>query len=598
MTILNETLMADRNSFIISRGFRNYFLFSLLFTVMEQLCTVVDMILVGNFVSANAFSALNLVVPIESVVTGLVMLLTGGAGIIAARQVGDQDFEGARRTITVSLVSIVALLALLSVAGLAFIDGITGFLCPERALQPYLKQYFGIYFLSLVPIALYNALILVLNIDGKPNIVLWVVIAASALDIVLDVVFMKWMKLQVRGVALSGIVSYSVPLLFMIPYVMSRRCSFRFSFPRRGSRKMLLDNMTYGLPYCSPYIAVCVIVFLVNTIVLSRLGSFALYVWGAGYQIFSLIIVTMDCIGGTILVTMGSMLAGCHDMGGFRILVSWCIKAAAIVVGAIVAFVCIFPSQALSVFGYDIPSASSMAFQRVRCIVFLGIPYAICCIKVYLSQALGRSFFSTVPLIIFFIISIGGLYLWAGVDADTMFFSFVAGGVIFIILDWVASRLYSRRMKNVSSYLLVPSQENVVSKCLSVPYTRDGLNAALVDLESFLDGCDVPPAMGINVNLCCEELMLSIVERNESKNLGDDWFFDVFIIDEADSVKVTIKDAGDPFNPVKTYHKNAAEAIESGEDAELSLRLVNQLCKDLSYNYMYGQNTIYMSFSK
>ena len=34
------------------------------------------------------------------------------------------------------------------------------------------------------------------------------------------------------------------------------------------------------------------------------------------------------------------------------------------------------------------------------------------------------------------------------------------------------------------------------------------------------------------------------------------------------------------------------------EDETLSLRLVNVLCKDLTYNYMYGQNAIFMNFSK
>ena len=43
--------MEIRQSFIISKGFRNYFLYSLLFTIIEQVCIVVDMILVGNFVN-------------------------------------------------------------------------------------------------------------------------------------------------------------------------------------------------------------------------------------------------------------------------------------------------------------------------------------------------------------------------------------------------------------------------------------------------------------------------------------------------------------------------------------------------------------------
>ena len=106
------------------------------------------------------------------------------------------------------------------------------------------------------------------------------------------------------------------------------------------------------------------------------------------------------------------------------------------------------------------------------------------------------------------------------------------------------------------------------------------------------------PATIVNVNLCCEELMLSIVDNNAGKNLGAGWFFDVFVIDDEDEIKVTVKDAGAPFNPVRKYTGNAVEAMNSGEDMELSLRLVNRICKEFSYNYMYGQNTIYLSFAK
>ena len=589
--------MASRNSFIISKGFKNYFLFSMLFTVMEQLCIVVDMILVGNFVNANAFSALNLVVPIESLVIGVVMLLTGGAGVIASRQIGDQDFDGAYRTLSVSVLSTVAVMALMSVAGLFTIDSTVSILCPEPALERYLKEYLRIYYVSLIPLALYNVMILILNVDGKPDVVLWTVVSACILDILLDVVFMKQLKMGVTGTALAGAASYTVPLLFMIPYAGSRKCSFRFSVSGDAG-KIFVDNAKAGLPYSSPYIAICLITFLVNTLVLVRLGSYAMYIWGAGYQILSLMIVAMDCIGGTILVIMGSMLVGCHDMDGFSILTKWCIRMSAYVVGAMLLVVMIFPAATLSLFGYDIPEDSSAALTRIRCIVFLGIPYALCCIKIYVSQALGRPLLSTVPLVIFFVLSVGGLFAWSFVEEQTMFLSFVASGVLFIVLDWMACKLLSRHLGNVSDYLLIPAQDSVRSRCLSVPYSRDGLNAALNDLSIFLEECEIPMALTMNVNLCCEELMLSIVEKNENRNLGDDWFFDVFVLDGDEDVKVTIKDAGDPFNPVRNYRDSAADAIASGEDAELSLRLVNRLCKDLSYNYMYGQNTIYMSFPK
>lgn len=207
--------MEPGHAFIISRGFKNYFLYSLLFTITEQLCIVVDMILVGNFVNTDAFSALNLVVPVESIVIGLIMLSTGGAGIIASRRIGNQDFEGAFGSLSTAAIFVFAVFSLLSALSLFFLPDIVMLLCPDSTLSVYVYDYLGIYFISLIPIGLYYVMILLLNVDGKPAIVLWTVISASALDIVLDVVFMKYMGMGVKGVALAGAISYTVPLLFI-----------------------------------------------------------------------------------------------------------------------------------------------------------------------------------------------------------------------------------------------------------------------------------------------------------------------------------------------------------------------------------------------
>ena len=591
--------MESRQSFIISKGFRNYFLYSLLMTVMEHICIVVDMILVGNFVNADAFSALNLAVPVESIVIGFIMLTTGGAGIIASRCIGDQNFGRAFNYLSVAAVSTLIIISLASALGLFFLDEIVHILCPEYVLAGYLRDYLGIYFLSLIPIALYNIVILLLNIDGKPHIALLMVIVASALDIILDVVFMKYMGLGAKGVAFAGTASYTVPLFFLIPYLSSRRCSFKFTiWGGEQARHDFNENIITGIPYCLPYIIMCIITFAINKLALTRLGPFGLYVWSAGYQVLSIIIVAMDCIGGTIIVIMGSMLVGSHDMTGFSIFAKRCSAMAAMVVGTMILVVMIFPEWTLSLFGYNLPSDLGNAVPWVRFIVLLGIPYTICCLKIYVSQALDRKWISTVPLAIFFALTVGGFCLSAALNPQWMFPSFLISGILFILSDFLACAILRRYLKGVSGYLLIPPQDSVKSKCISVAYSREGIESALPVLESFLDTMGTSPATVVNVNLCCEELMLSIVDNNAGKKLGDDWFFDVFVLDDENEVKVTVKDAGAPFNPVRKYTGNAVEAMSSGEDMELSLRLVNRICKEFKYNYMYGQNTIYLSFAK
>ncbi len=571
-------------------------MYSMLFTILEQVCAVIDMILVGNFVSATAFSALNLVIPIESLMTGLVMLFTGGAGIIASRLIGDQNFNGAYRTLTVACMSSLAMAAFFSISGLLLMDDIVTWLSPVPALFSYIRDYLGIYFAGLIPIAMYSVVMLIVNIDGKPDVVFVTVIISCILDIVFDIVFMKVLDLQVVGLALATVMSYVIPVLVLFPYLASRKCSFKFVFSTRGSLGILRDNLSMGLPYSLPYIATCLITLVVNTVVISSLGPYALYIWGAGYQMLSLTIVAMNCIGGTILVIMGSMLVGCHDMDGFHFLVKSCVRMSAVVVGVITLVILIFPRAFLSVFGYDLPDTDNRATYWLYWIVLFAIPYAICCIRVYVSQALDRKLLSVLPLVALFGFTIASLYILSDVSPEILFAAFPVSGVAFFMVDLLAVHFIGRMESYNSRFYLIPASDGLKSKCLSVPYTQEGLNGALVELSAFLDECGIGPAVGVSVNLCCEELMLSVVQNNADK--GEGYFFDVFVLNDEEEVKITVKDAGSPFNPVRVYRKTAAEALASGEDMDLSLRLLNTMCKELTYNYMYGQNTIYMSFRK
>lgn len=369
--------MAERNTYIISKGFRNYFLFTILFMVAEQTCTTIDMIMVGNMVNADAFSALDLVIPLETVSTGIFMLMTGGAGILASRLIGDQSFRKANQILTVSAVSVCLTAAVFSAAVLAGLDRITSALCPDMSLRPYLKEYLPIYMAGLPAMAFYTIVNLIVNIDGKPQIALYAVLAGCVGDIVLNLVFMLGMDMGVAGLALSTVISYLIPLSILLPFIGSKKCSFKFTWPESGIMKMLKENTKAGFPYSLPYMIMCLITLLINSLVLKKLGSDALYVWSAGYQILSIIIVIMDCVGGTILVTMGSMLAGCQDVSGLKILIRNCSIITISMVGIIIIPVLLFPIGAASIFGFNLNGSDLPIAKWISCIALFGIPYCI-----------------------------------------------------------------------------------------------------------------------------------------------------------------------------------------------------------------------------
>ena len=591
--------MENRNTFIISRGFRNYFASSILLMIIEQVTAILDMILVGNFVCADAFSALDLCLPVENLVHGVQLLLTGGAGIIASRHLGNQEFDKADKVLTVSMVSSAFIALVASIVALTFLKPIVSLLCDDATLAPFLESYLRIFFYGLVPMSVYISCSSILNVDGKPmTITVWASVSCSV-DLILDVVLMKYLDLGIAGQAYATVISYIVPVIAFIPFLASRKSRYRFRLSgNRECWQIFGSNISGGISYSMPFVVSCLMLFVLNSIVLDKLGTDGLYVWSVGYQIFSVGLLFMDCLGGNILVTMGGMLAGCRDTIGLKSLLYRCLKITGIGIGAFTLIVVLWPGIMLKVFGMDPTLSVATAARDMRFMGIFLLPFCLICIKTYFSLAVGRNRMALVSFTMLFLTIIAAVLIWAEINPQNMIAAIPAAGFLIAVVEAFLSRIVRKRKHpDYSPYFLIPALRTDGTLYLSIPYTNEGRDSALNGLAQFVDQRNLPPSIGMGLNLCCEELMFNIQENNAQK--GDGYFYDLFIIDDKNDIKVTVKDAGMPFNPIRKFEKLAGQAmLDDDENFDLSLQIVNSMCQELNYNYMYGQNVIFMTFRK
>ena len=75
-----ETRMRERNSFVINHALRVFFIASVLSSVVTQLNTLVDGIIVSHVVTADAISAVSLATPVFLLVMLLGSVIYTGAG--------------------------------------------------------------------------------------------------------------------------------------------------------------------------------------------------------------------------------------------------------------------------------------------------------------------------------------------------------------------------------------------------------------------------------------------------------------------------------------------------------------------------------------
>ena len=176
-------------------------------TLFQQLYNTADTLIVGNFVGTNALAAVGATGPFVNLLVGLFVGLCSGAGVVIAQSWGAHDPDAVDRQVHTALVLSAAVGALLTVLGLVTAAPIMRLLGTPDEILPDAALYLRIYFLGMIPQMLYNMGTNILRAIGDSKRPLYFLIAASLVNIVLDVVFIAVFGWGVMGAALATVLS-------------------------------------------------------------------------------------------------------------------------------------------------------------------------------------------------------------------------------------------------------------------------------------------------------------------------------------------------------------------------------------------------------
>lgn len=132
----------------------------------------------------------------------------------------------------------------------------------------------------------------------------------------------------------------------------------------------------------------------------------------------------------------------------------------------------------------------------------------------------------------------------------------------------------------------VPSNPTV---SFSLPYTTEGVEAFLTQVHPFVEACELPDGMAVDMAL--EELLYEIVESDTGHK--DNETFDVHIIDKDPVFTVVVKSKGPLRNPIYKYSDDKLIHING---SNMRLAILSRVCKHINHKYMNGVNCIYLNF--
>ena len=574
-----------RNSYIVSKALRTFVMAAVLTAAASQLAHTADSMIVGHVVGTDAVSAINLVLPLVEVLNCMAFLICFGANAICAQAIGRHDMDKAARTFTATVITVMTLGVAVALGISLFSREIVDLMSDEPRLNGMAYDYIHTYAMGAWLQMMSYGLSLFVATDGRPRMVTVAVVAGAAVNILVDFVTISVMGMGVDGAALGSLSMFAVNIVILAAWLRRPESSYRFKWPGRSFAAIFKENVREGAPVTLSNSLMAVTIMLINDIVLRYLGSDGLFIWSVCLQMLLLSYVFIDGVIESMFA-VGGVLVGERDLRGLEILVRQALIIIAVLV-ALVIFIMYVPGVVGRFFGVEPGSALSLELDRVlRIFALMLIPFAVTQILLSTYQIMGHEKASVVTAVAQTVMLVVGVWSVAKMEGVELWWGFVLACVLVLLFQVGFTTVRSRLIKaHISPLTMIPRDTGGPTFDRSVCYDTGDVCATLADIDAFLKNSGVPAAEAFKINLFCEELMTNIATYAQGKITSHT--FDVHIQINADGIFVTLKDAGRPFDPVTAGRV-------AGANGHMGLRLVTGIVPDITYKYMYGQNTVFI----
>lgn len=228
---------------------------------------LVDTAYIGMLNSDIALTAVGVTVPLLLIMVSIENIFAAGAAVLAGRQLGEKDSEGASRTITTIVGLSVIIGIILCVGGIIFIEPLMRAFGASEASLPLAKDYAFWMFVAALANLPAQSMNCAARAESSVKISSIAVITGAILNIILDPVFMfDWgLNMGVAGASLATTVSQFVTFFILVWFYASGRSIIKIKAKAFKPTWDLIKTVTIiGIPTAVIQICLSVAASLTN----------------------------------------------------------------------------------------------------------------------------------------------------------------------------------------------------------------------------------------------------------------------------------------------------------------------------------------------
>ena len=216
---------------------------------LQQAYSLVDSMIVGNFVGKEALAAIGAAFPIFYTLIAFVIGIGSGATVIISQYYGAKDIEKVKRATGTIIIFLFYVSILLTIVGIAVSDFLLKLLNVEETIIPLASTYFRIYMLGMVAFFGFNTIASVLRGLGDSVTSFWFLLIATITNVVLDILFIVVFKWGVAGAAIATVIAHFVAFFIGAWYLNKKHSIISFRIKDLVfDRTLFIQSLRIGLP--------------------------------------------------------------------------------------------------------------------------------------------------------------------------------------------------------------------------------------------------------------------------------------------------------------------------------------------------------------
>ncbi|MEF9917212.1 MAG: MATE family efflux transporter [Lachnospiraceae bacterium] len=214
--------------------------------ILQQFYNIIDTIVVGKFIGAEALAAVGTSFPLMVFLTSVIIGLCMGSGGVLSMCYGASDNDSFKKSVFISFFVISAITIVICLLAFIFLDEILIILQVNSSISGMTKEYLCIIFVGIMFTAIYNYSAAILRSLGNSVVPVICMVTATIINIVLDLYFVVELQMGVSGVAWATIIAQAVSAILVTGYLWRKEPLVRLERHHMVLERKLLHRIIHS----------------------------------------------------------------------------------------------------------------------------------------------------------------------------------------------------------------------------------------------------------------------------------------------------------------------------------------------------------------